>query len=140
MVQEIIHSMTLSYSKVGYMTIKIDLEKAYDRLEWSFIRHTLQFFNFPKRWIDLIMSCISTTSLSVLINGERLNEFASSRCIRQGDPLSPYIFILCMEYLVWLIHIEVDAGNWMGVKTSRFGPLFAHLYFADDLVLFAKAT
>lgn len=53
-VQEIIHSMTLSYSKVGYMTIKIDLDKAYDRLEWPFIRHTLQFFNFPKRWIDLI--------------------------------------------------------------------------------------
>ena len=85
-------------------------------------------------------SHFSTTSLSVLVNGERLNEFASSRGIRQGDSLSPYIFILCIEYLVWLIHIEVDAGNWTGVKTSRFGPSFAHLYFADDLVLFAKAT
>ena len=140
MVQEIIHSMTLSHSKVGYMAVKIDLEKAYDRLEWSFIRHTLQFFNFPDNWIYLIMSCISTSTLSVLLNGDHLHEFTPSRGIRQGDPLSPYIFILCMEYLAWLIQAEVDAGNWTGVKTSRFGPSFTHLFFADDLVFFAKAT
>jgi hypothetical protein len=140
MVQEIIHSMTLSHSKVGYMAVKIDLEKAYDRLEWSFIRHTLQFFNFPDNWIDLIMSCISTSTLSVLFNGDHLHEFTPFRGIRQGDPLSPYIFILCMEYLAWLIQAEVDAGNWTGVKTSRFGPSFTHLFFVDDLVFFAKAT
>jgi hypothetical protein len=140
MVQEIIHSMSLSRSKIGYMAIKIDLEKAYDRLEWSFIRLTLQFFKFPSGWIDLIMSCVSSTSLSVLVNGERLTEFAPSRGIRQGDPLSPYLFIMCMEYLAWLIQVEVESGNWIGVKPTRTGPAFTHLFFADDLVLFAKAT
>jgi exonuclease III len=140
MVQEIIHSMSLSRSKIGYMAIKIDLEKAYDRLEWSFIRLTLQFFKFPSDWIDLIMSCVSSTSLSVLVNGERLTEFAPSRGIRQGDPLSPYLFIMCMEYLAWLIQVEVESGNWIGVKPTRTGPAFTHLFFADDLVLFAKAT
>jgi ribonuclease HI len=139
-VQEIIHSMTTSRSKVGAMALKIDLEKAYDRLEWSFIRRTLQFFNFPTSWIDLIMSCISSSSLSILVNGERLESFHPSRGIRQGDPISPYIFILCMEYLSYLIDDEVSQGNWKGVKTSRNGPTFTHLFFADDLILFAKAT
>uniref|UniRef100_A0A2N9EFE1 Reverse transcriptase domain-containing protein n=1 Tax=Fagus sylvatica TaxID=28930 RepID=A0A2N9EFE1_FAGSY len=140
MVQEIIHSMSLSRSKIGYMAIKIDLEKAYDRLEWSFIRLTLQFYKFPSDWIDLIMSCVSSTTLSVLVNGERLTEFAPSRGIRQGDPLSPYLFIMCMEYLAWLIQVEVESGKWIGVKPTRTGPAFTHLFFADDLVLFAKAT
>jgi hypothetical protein len=110
-VQDIIHSMNTSKSKVGNMAIKIDHEKAFDRQEWSFIRQTLYFFNFPPDWITLIMSCITSTSLAVLVNGERLDTFTPSRGIRQGDPLSSYIFILCMEHLAWLIHSEVETGN-----------------------------
>ena len=140
LVQEIIHSMTLSRSKIGIMAIKIDLEKAYDRLEWSFIRRTLQHFNLPQWWIDLIMSCISFSHLSILVNGEKTDSFAPSRGIRQEDPLSLYIFILCMEFLVWLIQGEVTNGNWKGIKVSWHGPTFSHIFFADDLVLFAKAT
>ena len=140
MVQEIIHSMLLSHSKIGYMAVKIDLEKAYDRLEWSFIRLTLQFFKFPSDWINLIMSCVSSTTLSVLVNGERLTEFVPSRGIRQGNPLSPYLFIMCMEYLAWLIQVKVEGGNWIGVKPARTGPASTHLFFTDNLVLFAKAN
>uniref|UniRef100_A0A2N9IHI9 Reverse transcriptase domain-containing protein n=1 Tax=Fagus sylvatica TaxID=28930 RepID=A0A2N9IHI9_FAGSY len=132
--------MTKSRSKVGNMAIKIDLEKAYDRLEWSFIRLTLQHFNLPQWWVDLIMSCISCSHLSILVNGEKTESFAPSRGIRQGDPLSPYIFILCMEFLAWLIQGEVHNGNWKGIKVSQQGPIFSHIFFADDLVLFAKAT
>jgi hypothetical protein len=76
----------------------------------------------------------------MLVNGERLETFSPSRGICQGDPLSPYIFILCMEYLACLIHEETTKGHWTGVKTSRGGPSFTHLFFADDLILFAKAT
>lgn len=86
------------------------------------------------------MSCISTSSLLVLINEERLNYFLSSRGIRQGDPLSLYIFILCMKYLASLILYVVDAHSWLGIRISRDGPTFSHLFFADDLILFAKAT
>jgi hypothetical protein len=125
---------------MGTMALKIDLEKAYNRLEWSFIRHTLQFIHFPPSWIDLILSCISSSSLAILVNGERLEDFAPSRGIRQGDPLSPNIFILCMKYLAYLICDEADKGNWTGVKTLRDGTSFTHLFFADDLILFAKAT
>ena len=132
--------MSISRSKVGTMALKIDLKKAYDCFEWLFIRHTLQFFHFPPSWIDFIMSCISSSSLEILVNTERLEDFSPSRGIRQGDPLSLYIFILCIEYLAYLIHDEADKGNWMGVKTSRDGPSFTHLFFADDVILFAKAT
>ena len=109
--QEIIHLMTTLKSKKGTMAIKIDLEKAFNRLEWGFIRQTLIYFKFPPDWISLIMSCISSSNLLILLNGDRLDPFHPSRGIRQGDPFSPNIFILCMEYLAWLIQEEVSSGN-----------------------------
>ena len=78
-------------------------------------------------------------STSLLINGGCLDSFFPSRDIRQGDLLLPYLFILCMEYLGHLIEEKCAAKAWNPVKTSRNGPSFSHLFFADDLVLFAKA-
>lgn len=83
----IVHSTTISRSKCGLMALKIYLEKAFNRLEWSFIHRVLIWFNFPKAWIDLIMSCINSPNLSVQINGEKLDPFLPSRGICQGDPL-----------------------------------------------------
>lgn len=122
------------------MAIKIDLQKAFDRLKWDFILHVLCFFRFSTAWIDIIMSCITTSSLSILVSGNRLPYFCPFRGIRQGVPLFSYIFILCMEYLAHLIQHEVDLQHWKGVKTSRDGPTFTHLFFADDLILFDKAS
>lgn len=121
------------------MTIKIDLEKAYGRLEWSFIRDTLKLFNFLNHLISLIMSCVSTSSISMLVNGGGLDYFQPSRGIRQGDPLSPYLFILCMEVLGALITEKCEAKLWDPVKVAPRGIAFSHLFFTDDLVLFAKA-
>ena len=97
--QELVHSIGKSKGKEGYMVIKIDLEKAYDRLEWSFIRLVLTHFGFPNNIIQLIISCVSSTSTSLLFNGSKLPAFYPSRGIKQGDPISPYLFILCMEFL-----------------------------------------
>ena len=121
------------------MAIKIDLEKAYDRIEWNFIREMLLKFNFPIKLMDLIMSCVSSVSTSLLINGGCLDSFFPSRGIRQGDPLSPYLFILCMEYLGHLIEEKCAAKVWNPLKTSRNGPSFSHLFFANDMVLFVEA-
>ena len=121
------------------MALKIDLEKVYDKLEWSFIRDMLIRANLPADLIDVIMSCISTVSMSILFNGEALDPLYPSRGIRQGDPLSPYLFILCMEFLGQLIEEKCNAKLWQPVKASCSGLAFSHLFFADDLVLFAKS-
>ena len=139
-VQEVIHTIGKTRGKVGYMAFKIDLEKAYDKLEWNFIRSMLFIFNLPENLIEIIMSYITTVTTSILFNGGSLDAFSPSKGIRQGDPLSPYIFIMCMEYLGQLIQDKCEEGRWKPVKASRSGPSFSHLFFADDLVFFAKAS
>ena len=121
------------------MAIKIDLEKAYDRLEWHFIRDVLELYRLPPSLIKLIMSCVSSSSISILLNGGKLEPFQPSRGIKQGDPLSPYLFIMCMEMLGFLISQRCKEKLWDPVHASRGGQAFSYLFFADDLVLFAKA-
>ena len=109
-VQELFSTLDRKKGNEGYMSIKVDLEKAYDRLEWSFIHQVLIAFQFPQNLIKLIMSCITTSKVSILFNGGALEAFAPSRRIRQGDPISPYLFILCMEYLGHLIEKKCVEG------------------------------
>ena len=98
-VQELIHTIGRAKGKKGFMAIKINLEKAYDRIEWSFIREMLINSNFPDNLIDIIMSCVTSVSTSLLFNKGYLESFKPSRGIRQGNSLSPYLFILCF----WVI-------------------------------------
>lgn len=126
--------------KFPAMLLKLDLEKAFDRLEWFFIRHALVYFNIPQSMISLIMSCVTTTSVSILINGSSTQYFTPSRGIHQGDPLPPYLFIMCMELLSRNISQSVDYLNWQHIRISNKGPLLSHLFFADDIILFSKIT
>lgn len=123
-------------SKRGWMMIKIDLEKAYDKLNWDFIRSTLQAFNFPRDWIDLMMDCISSVSHTIIFNGGLTQPFSPHCGIRQGDPISPFIFILCMEILSKIIQREVDSLNWHPAKIKDIK--ISHCLFADDNLLFAR--
>ena len=138
--QELIHTIGRTKGKRGYMAIKIDLEKAYDKIEWGFIREMSINFNFPNRLSDLILSCVTLVSTSLLFNGGSLVPFKPSRGIQQGDPISPYLFILCMEYLGRLIEEKCQSKLWHPVKASRSRPSFSHLFFANDLILFARAN
>lgn len=76
----------------------------------------------------------------MLWNGEALEEFSPSRGIRQGDPLSPYLFVLCIEKLFQMINLEVEEGTWRPIKFVRGGPALSYLAFADDVLLFAEAS
>lgn len=93
---------------VGWMAIKVDLEKAYDRLNRVFIRDTLLNIGLPKNFVSLIWACISSSRMRVLWNGEALEEFSPSRGIRQGDPISLYLFVLCIERLFHLTNVAVE--------------------------------
>ena len=78
--------------------------------------------------------------MSILWNGEATADFAPGRGIRQGDPLSPYIFILCIEQLSHGITQAMRDGNWKPIRLAKHGTPLTHLFFADDLLLFAEAS
>lgn len=137
--QDVVHHMRTKKRKVGDLVLKLYLEKAYDRVDWRFLRRTLELFGFPEVIISLIMHGILSSSISLLWNGSRTDGFAPMRGLRQGDPLSLYLFVLCMERLGEMILKEVGIGNWLPVQVSKNGPKFFHLFFADDVLLFAKA-
>lgn len=86
------------------------------------------------------MNCVSTPRLALIWNGERTEYFNPSRGTSQGNPLSPYLFVLYMEKLAHLIQNKVANREWIQVKAPQGGPLISHLFFDDDLVLFSEAT
>ncbi|CAL5382784.1 unnamed protein product [Camellia sinensis] len=138
--QEAIHTVRKLKGKAGYMIFKIDLEKAYDNISWEFLEQTLFEFNFDCKFIEMVMNCVTNLSTAILWNGEPLEEFKPSKGLRQGDPLSPYLFVLCMERLSNMINHRVEAKDWRGLPLSKKGPNISHFFFfADDLMFFAKA-
>lgn len=136
---EILHYLQQSEAKVRCsMAIKTDMSKAYDRIEWSFLRDVLSRFGFSETWISWLMTCVTSVSYSYLVNGAAQGKVHPSRGIRQGDPLSPYLFILCTEVLSGLCKKAQLRGDVVGVKVARNFPAINHLLFADDSMFFSR--
>ncbi|XP_062099866.1 uncharacterized protein LOC133805720 [Humulus lupulus] len=119
--------------------MKIDISKAYDSIDWNFLENLLNALCFPKRFIKWIMICLRGSSYALVLNGSIQGRFKGARGLKQGDPISPLLFVIVMDYLTRLL-----------LKTSRekefkFHPLckslnLVSLCFADDLLLFCKAN
>jgi hypothetical protein len=136
---ELMHSMSLKRKgRKGQMALKLDMSKAYDRGEWDFLEAIMRRLGFAEKWISLIMMCLKSVSFSVLINDEQHGYFTASRGIRQGNTLSPYLFLLCAEGLSFLLLKAVADKKISGVAARRGGPKLTHLFFADDSVLFCR--
>ena len=123
----------------SYMAVKTDISKAYDRLVWKFLEDTMIGMGFDAKWIGWIMTCVSTVSFSALINGSPTGNITPQRGIRQGDPLSPYLFIICSEVLSHLLLRATAETKLKGMKISTYGPTINHLLFADDALFFCHA-
>jgi hypothetical protein len=129
-------------SNIPGVICKLDLEKAYDHVNWDFLSYLLWRCGFPEKWRKWIYFCISSVRFSVLVNGSPCGFFKSSRGIRQGDPLSPMLFVIVMEGLSRMLDKAIGAGMLFGFVVSKNvnDPLLiSHLLFADDTLIFCEA-
>ncbi|XP_074271258.1 uncharacterized protein LOC141595186 [Silene latifolia] len=136
---EVFHYMKSCRSSEGIMALKLDMAKAYDRVEWLFLRRVLITMGLDRDWVMRVMACVTSVTFSVLINGVPTEEFRPSRGLRQGDPLSPYLFILCAEVLSSAMRRAVEMGSLHGVRIATNAPSISHLLFADDSIFFMRA-
>ncbi|CAM8995607.1 unnamed protein product [Rhodiola kirilowii] len=124
----------------GYASLKVDMSKAYDRLEWAFIEQMLLKLGFDRMWVNKVMLCITTVSYRVKVNSWYTNTIIPRKGLRQGDPLSLYIFILCSKWLSLEIEARCRTRFLSGIKICRGVPNITHLFFADDCMIYARAT
>jgi len=117
------------------MIIQLDLAKAYDKLNWSYIRAILKAFGFNQNWIRWVMALVISTSFSILLNGAPSTTFIPSRGLKQVDPLSPFLFVLMMEGLGRAIKMENVEGRIQGIKLTPDGEANTHQQFVDDSML-----
>ena len=100
----------------------------------------MEKLGFDSQWRKLLLTCISTVTYFVRINGMPHGHIVPSRGLQQGDPLSPYIFLLCAEGLSALIKKGVGDGQLKGISVCRNRPKLSHLFFTDDSLIFCKAS
>lgn len=122
------------------MAVKIDMSKAYDRVEWGYLKEVMLRMGFTSEWVRLVMNCVSTISYAITINGKSGRIFSPSRGLRQGDPLSPFPFLICSEGLSSFIRMASEAGLLKGAKANRRGLEILHFLFADDCILLREAS
>ena len=129
-------------SHVPGVVCKLDIEKAYEHVNWDALFYLLDRMGFGVRWRGWIKACITTVRFSIIVNGSPVGFFGSSRGLRQGDPLSPLLFLLIMEVLSRMLKKIEDCGLLRGflVGPNNFiGVRISHLLFADGTILFCDA-
>ncbi|XP_073137032.1 uncharacterized protein [Henckelia pumila] len=110
----------------------VNMNKDYDRVEWTFLAAVMNCMGFSSYWILRIMDFLHNTQFMLIINGSPSGTFRPTRGLRQGCPLSLYLFLLCSQGLSSLLKCQVSAGNLNGIRCARNASIITHLFFADD--------
>ena len=124
----------------GALAKKLDISKAYDRVEWEFLKGLMVRLGFLKLWIERVMCCASTPSFSICVNGKAYGTILPTRGLRQGDHLSPYLFLLFAKGFSTLLAKSKKKGRIKGVAVCRNAPCISHLLFANDSLLFCQVS
>lgn len=134
---EVLHSINSSQSP--NFVVKLDMMKAYEKVCWTFIFQVLQKMSFLKTWCKWIKACTSRASLLVIINGKASDLFSSTQGVRQGDPLSPTLFIIMVEAFSKTIKLHNSLGKWKGVHIHGTSLFITHSLFANDTLFFGNS-
>ena len=126
--------------KVEEMALKLDMSKAFNRVEWGCLEKIMYKMGFHDMWVKTVMRCVNSVTYSIKINGHPCGHIIPTRGIRQGDPLSPFLFLFCAEGLSALIRKAMERGQLNGVAACQRGPKISHIFFADDNIIFCRAT
>jgi hypothetical protein len=137
---ECVHSIRTKRKKKPLCAVKLDMMKAYDRVEWIFLEHIMIKMGFSRVWVDMVLRCLNTVRFSVRLNGGLSEPFIPSRGLRQGDPLPPYLFLFCVEGFSTLLKKAQDDNMLKGVQFGTDGPHITHLLFANDSIVFLEAS
>lgn len=138
---EILHYMKKRrMGKNRSFAFKLDMNKAYDRVEWGFIEAMLSKMSFSSLWVDRIMRFVTTISYSIIVNGTIGERFFPSRGLRQGNPLSSYLILIYGEGLSTLLRVAKRNGKVMGARLVHGALKVSHLLFMDDSLIFEDVT
>ncbi|GJV23278.1 putative RNA-directed DNA polymerase, eukaryota, reverse transcriptase zinc-binding domain protein [Tanacetum coccineum] len=124
--------------KLKLLLFKVDFEKAFDSANWEFLLDIMRQMGFRHKWRRWIVACLSSTSISILINGSPSKEFKLERGLRQGDHLSPFLFLIVVEALQVTILEACDKGLYKGVFLAENGSNLSLIQYADDALFFGE--
>lgn len=136
MVNEIIDWYKKKKKKL--MIFKVDFAKTYDSISWDYVLCVMKFMGFGSKWIAWINACLVSSRSSILMNGSPTKEFKHERGLRQGDPLSPFLYVIAMEGLHVAMKDAVDHGLFIGAKIGEEDFKFFHLFYADNALFMGK--